>query len=83
MDNGLVADVDPGRFEDMVIAAQDDLPVELGRLMRNVTIYRWQAFVAAQRRLIWACPAGTGVLPSARAGGWVDRPPWSGVRPPG
>ena len=31
-------DVDPGRFEDMVITALDGLPVELGRLMRNVAV---------------------------------------------
>jgi predicted Zn-dependent protease with MMP-like domain len=38
LDNGLVIDVDPGRFEDMVIAALDGLPEELGRLMRNVAV---------------------------------------------
>ena len=37
-DNGLVIDVDPGRFEDMVITALDGLPEELGRLMRNVAV---------------------------------------------
>ena len=31
-------DVDPGRFEDMVIMALDGLPEELGRLMRNVAV---------------------------------------------
>jgi len=34
-----------------------------------------------QRLLAWA--AGTGVLPVGTRGGWVDRPPWSGVRPAG
>jgi len=38
LDNGLVIDVDPGRFEDMVITALDGLPEELGRLMRNVAV---------------------------------------------
>jgi len=37
-DNGLVIDVDPGTFEDMVITALDGLPEELGRLMRNVAV---------------------------------------------
>jgi hypothetical protein len=37
-DNGLVIEVDPGRFEDMVVTALDGLPEELGRLMRNVTV---------------------------------------------
>ena len=37
-DNGLVIEVDPGRFEDMVVAALDGLPEELGRLMRNVAV---------------------------------------------
>ncbi len=31
-------DVEPGRFEDMVITALDSLPEELGRLMRNVAV---------------------------------------------
>ena len=31
-------DVEPGRFEDMVVAALDGLPEELGRLMRNVAV---------------------------------------------
>ena len=31
-----VIDVDPGRFEDIVVAALDGLPEDLGRLMRNV-----------------------------------------------
>jgi predicted Zn-dependent protease with MMP-like domain len=38
LDNGLVIDVEPGRFEDMVITALDGLPEELGRLMRNVAV---------------------------------------------
>ncbi len=37
-DNGLVIDVEPGRFEDMVSTALDSLPEELGRLMRNVAV---------------------------------------------
>jgi predicted Zn-dependent protease with MMP-like domain len=37
-DNGLVMDVDPGRFEDMVSTALDGLPEELGRMMRNVAV---------------------------------------------
>jgi predicted Zn-dependent protease with MMP-like domain len=31
-------DVEPGRFEDMVVTALDELPEELGRLMRNVAV---------------------------------------------
>ena len=31
-------DVDPGRFEDMVVTALDSLPAELGRLMSNVAV---------------------------------------------
>lgn len=31
-------DVEPGRFEDMVVTALDSLPEELGRLMRNVAV---------------------------------------------
>jgi len=38
LDNGLVIEVDPGRFEEMVAAALDGLPEELGRLMRNVAV---------------------------------------------
>ena len=37
-DNGLVIEVAPGRFEEMVIVALDDLPEDLGRLMRNVAV---------------------------------------------
>jgi predicted Zn-dependent protease with MMP-like domain len=37
-DNGLVVDVEPGRFEEMVITALDGLPENLGRLMRNVAV---------------------------------------------
>jgi predicted Zn-dependent protease with MMP-like domain len=38
VDNGLVVDVDPDRFEEMVVTALDGLPDELGRLMRNVAV---------------------------------------------
>ena len=38
LDNGLVIEVEPGRFEDMVITALDGLPEELGQLMRNVAV---------------------------------------------
>ena len=31
-------EVEPGRFEEMVITALDGLPEELGRLMRNVAV---------------------------------------------
>ncbi len=37
-DNGTVIDVEPGAFEDMVVAALDSLPEDLGRLMRNVAV---------------------------------------------
>jgi predicted Zn-dependent protease with MMP-like domain len=37
-DNGLVIEVDPGRFEEMVVTALDGLPEELGQLMRNVAV---------------------------------------------
>lgn len=37
-DNGLVIAVQPDRFEEMVVAALDDLPEDLGRLMRNVAV---------------------------------------------
>jgi predicted Zn-dependent protease with MMP-like domain len=33
-----VIDVEPGRFEEMVATALDELPEELGRLMRNVAV---------------------------------------------
>jgi predicted Zn-dependent protease with MMP-like domain len=33
-----VVDVDPGRFEEMVATALDELPEELGRLMHNVAV---------------------------------------------
>jgi len=36
--NGLVIEVEPGRFEEMVAAALDGLPPELGGLMRNVAV---------------------------------------------
>ena len=38
LDNGLVIEIEPGRFEDMVVTALDGLPEELGRLMRNVAV---------------------------------------------
>ena len=31
-------DIEPGRFEEMVAAALDSLPAELGRLMSNVAV---------------------------------------------
>ena len=37
-ENGFVIVVDPERFEDMVVAALDALPADLGRLMRNVAV---------------------------------------------
>jgi predicted Zn-dependent protease with MMP-like domain len=33
-----VIEVEPGEFEDMVVAALDGLPEDLGRLMRNVAV---------------------------------------------
>jgi predicted Zn-dependent protease with MMP-like domain len=33
-----VIDVEPGRFEEMVVTALDSLPAELGRLMSNVAV---------------------------------------------
>ncbi len=38
LDNGLVIEVDPRRFEEMVGTALDGLPEELGQLMRNVAV---------------------------------------------
>jgi predicted Zn-dependent protease with MMP-like domain len=38
LDNELVIEVEPGRFEDMVVTALDGLPTELGQLMRNVAV---------------------------------------------
>jgi hypothetical protein len=38
MDNELVIEIDPGRFEEMVAVALDGLPEELGRLMSNVAV---------------------------------------------
>jgi predicted Zn-dependent protease with MMP-like domain len=38
LDNGLVVEIEPDRFEDMVVTALDELPEELGRLMRNVAV---------------------------------------------
>jgi predicted Zn-dependent protease with MMP-like domain len=37
-DNGRVIEVEPERFEEMVTAALDSLPEDLGRLMRNVAV---------------------------------------------
>src|SRR5207247_6241534 len=37
-DNGLMIEVEPGRFEEMVITALDGLPEELGQLMHNVAV---------------------------------------------
>jgi predicted Zn-dependent protease with MMP-like domain len=37
-DNGLVVDVEPERFEEMVGAALDGLPPALGKLMSNVAV---------------------------------------------
>jgi predicted Zn-dependent protease with MMP-like domain len=36
--NGLMIEVAPARFEEMVVAALDGLPEELGRLMSNVAV---------------------------------------------
>jgi predicted Zn-dependent protease with MMP-like domain len=38
LDNGLVIEVEPGRFEDMVVTALDGLPEELGQMMCNVAV---------------------------------------------
>jgi predicted Zn-dependent protease with MMP-like domain len=38
LDNELVIEVEPGRFEDMVVTALDGLPEELGQLMSNVAV---------------------------------------------
>jgi predicted Zn-dependent protease with MMP-like domain len=38
VDNGLVIEVDPARFEEMVASALDGLPEEFGRLMSNVAV---------------------------------------------
>jgi predicted Zn-dependent protease with MMP-like domain len=38
IDNGLVVDVEPERFEEMVVTALDGLPEEFGRLMSNVAV---------------------------------------------
>lgn len=38
MDHGLVIEIEPGRFEEMVATALDGLPEELGRQMRNVAV---------------------------------------------
>ena len=37
-DNGLVIEVEPERFEEMVGAALDGLPAELGKLLSNVAV---------------------------------------------
>jgi predicted Zn-dependent protease with MMP-like domain len=33
-----MVEIEPGRFEEMVVTALDDLPEELGRLMSNVAV---------------------------------------------
>ena len=38
VNNELVIDVEPDRFEEMVAEALDGLPEELGRLMSNVAV---------------------------------------------
>ena len=38
LNNRLVVEVEPERFEEMVVEALDGLPEELGRLMRNVAV---------------------------------------------
>jgi predicted Zn-dependent protease with MMP-like domain len=38
LDNGLVVEIEPGHFEEMVVTALDGLPEELGQLMRNVAV---------------------------------------------
>src|SRR5450432_3365124 len=38
MDNGVVIEVEPERFEEMVASALDGLPEGLGRLMSNVAV---------------------------------------------
>jgi predicted Zn-dependent protease with MMP-like domain len=38
MDHGQVIEVEPGRFEEMVVTALDGLPEELGQQMRNVMV---------------------------------------------
>jgi predicted Zn-dependent protease with MMP-like domain len=37
-DNGLMIEVEPDRFEEMVASALDGLPEEFGRLMENVAV---------------------------------------------
>ena len=36
--NGLMIEVEPGRFEEMIITALDGLPEDLGQLMHNVAV---------------------------------------------
>src|ERR1700691_2375086 len=38
MDNGMVIEVEPERFEEMVASALDGLPEGLGRLVSNVAV---------------------------------------------
>ena len=38
LDNGVVIEVEPGRFEEMVVTALDGLPAGPGRLMSNVAV---------------------------------------------
>jgi predicted Zn-dependent protease with MMP-like domain len=37
-EDGLVIDIDPDRFEELVTAALDDLPEQLGQMMSNVAV---------------------------------------------
>ncbi len=38
LDNGQVIEIEPERFEEMVAAALDGLPEQLGEMMRNVAV---------------------------------------------
>ena len=38
LDNGYVIEIEPERFEEMVAAALDGLPQQLGEIMRNVAV---------------------------------------------
>ncbi len=38
LDNGYVIEIEPERFEEMVAAALDGLPPQLGEIMRNVAV---------------------------------------------
>ena len=37
-ENGFVIEIDPDRFEEMVVTALDGLPAEFGRLMSNIAV---------------------------------------------